>query len=567
MPEQPHEEHSSEQLASSPLVNTEDAPAPAQLPAQDPVSHQHRASLDNIVFGSMQDSSAAPSTPHEPAHRNNNIEQPLPRHPPGLGAPQYAPAFQPAHSQQPSDTQLQWSIAGPTTIQANGTHEHTHGSHQYPLDPSLHGTANGQYPSAPGPVVPSVAMRPDSRSTLKSHGDSDRGRDLYVPPQMNGSGPAHLPTAPPQAPPPELMELTHYLSNMFANPELADYLLVVRNKDSYIFQRPVHSLMVARSPVVLSAIQNLGPSSRRQGNLPVVELSVPDQYGPFISQDALHEGLKIIYGGPLQHVDSFIYRLEPYHLDAAHGPATADARHRMSNAISYAAVGAFLKLDMMRDRGLELVRILLRWDTFDLALAYSVSTNPALNLLPNRLPAGQELPMDMQNESSLALAREVMEFLAFNLPANFAFSASAPEFKQLPRLPDLSEKLSKLRLGGRSGHPMDTDRLTDYVTTILSSVLRNLPQYLVDRLFNHPAVVAKLGWERSAGLLVEVVRDRERARDVALHELQTLRKNGIDPGSVPELLRENLFWREEVLSSPSDQCGYTLTSTRLDVNF
>jgi hypothetical protein len=358
----------------------------------------------------------------------------------------------------------------------------------------------------------------------------------------------------------EPFELAGYLGALVGTPEFADFVLQVRANDSILLNVPVHGIVVARSPRILSAIRNLGPSAPHlKGSPPIVDIQTRDG---FVSLESLKAALALLYGAPMVTVDSLLYRLDPFHPELGQGAVFSDAPNRMSQAISYTAAGTLFQLSMMLERGIECIKALLRWDTVDLAISYALSSGPysPKDRLFSTKPSDQA-----EYQADQLLKYEIIDFIAFNFPVGFRLDTSAPELAQTPRLPILprqpshNPRLSQIRFGDI---PPQDESKPDYVTRTLSSLLLSLPLPLLDRLFNHRVVVERLGWHSLGGIMQDVHVERERRREDTLNKYNMMHHE-IQGTFFSKALLENLLWQEHVRPSPAHPSGYTWLESRI----
>jgi hypothetical protein len=318
-----------------------------------------------------------------------------------------------------------------------------------------------------------------------------------------------------------------------------------------------------------SAAKSAVSAGPRFNNPLSIDIRVPDDLVDFVTTPAIAEAVKILYGGPLLDVNAFMYRLAPvalYQPGWDKDPACAEARNRMSEAISYAATGSLLQIDMMRDRGFDLIRALVRWDTVDQALAYALATSSYV-YLEHRPTEGQP-PEEPQYGTSMLLARDIIDWIAFGLPPTFALDRTALELTNAPRLPEFPERSAKRMNNIRFGDVApETDVHSTYSNRVISSVLLSVPLHLVDRFFNHPAVIHRLGIGRHMRDMTDVIAEREERRKGVLEEINMRTfDNAIDMKSIPRRLQDNLFWQESFTRSNQHPSGFTLLATCVPSN-
>jgi hypothetical protein len=406
-----------------------------------------------------------------------------------------------------------------------------------------------------------------SQSPLKSQfsetkPSSDQDEDSYGATYQNGSV---LPPNEPKSQPfestkfREPYELAGYLATHFGDHEFADFILRVRTEDAVLLTLPVHGVVVARSPLIALAIRKaLTSAPQSKDTRPLVDILIHDKY---ITPEAVNETLKVLYGGPLLSDQPFLYGLGPFHPDGEATPAFHQARNRMSQVISYAAAGKFFGLPSMVERGVQLIKSLLRWDTFDMAISFALEST-----LNQRKPADRMFSGSTSTPEDYFVGRllnqDVIDFIAYHFPISFKLHTIAPEMKSTPRLPIVAERpshnprLSRIRFGDV---PASDELDPNYVIRALSTVLLTLPLPLLDRLLNHPAVVNQIGWKEVGRIMQDVVGERERRRQKALKGVEA----DPDVSRYSKSLVENLVWEERVEPSPKHTSGYTLLEARL----
>lgn len=519
------------------------------------VSHISRASLDGIVFGAIQDSPGIPSTPHE-LDPENNAPQPLAHHPPGFAPPPFAPPFYPGHSHHPSDSHAAFSH--PVAVAPhNGIHS------QIPYQGARPGPHAAQHaPIAANGMGGSHSQSPHNSQFNEAKPSSDQDEDAYGATYQNGSV---LPPAEPKSQSfeptkfREPYELAGYLATHFGDQDFADFILRLRSDDAVLLTLPAHGVVVARSPMIALAIRKaLTSIPQPKDARPLVDILIHDKY---VTPEAINEALKVLYGGPLLSDQPFLYGLGPFHPDGETTPAFHQARNRMSQVVSYAAAGRFFGLPSMVERGTQLIKSLLRWDTFDMAITFALESSINQKKSADRMPPGNSTAPEDYFVGRL-LNQDIVDFIAYHFPISFKLHTIAPEMKSTPRLPSVAERpshnprLSRIRFGDV---PAEDELDPNYVIRTLSTVLLTLPLPLLDRLLNHPAVVNQIGWKEVGRVMQEVVGERERRRQRALKGVEA----DSDVSRYSKSLLENLVWEERVEPSPKHTSGYTLLESRV----
>ncbi|KAF7443579.1 hypothetical protein A1F99_116530 [Pyrenophora tritici-repentis] len=380
---------------------------------------------------------------------------------------------------------------------------------------------------------------------------SEHGEDQHAVSYQNGSAPPaeHLEQSP--------FELASYLSTQFGNPEFADFILQIRSPESILVSMPVHGIVVVRSPVIADAIRRSpAPSHRSRDARRLVDVLALD---PFASRESLEEAVKVLYGAPLISAPTFLYGLTPYMYEADQVSPSNDAGRRMRQVLSYIAAARTLQMPSMQARGIEIARMLLRWDTVDQVLQYALQAN-----LGSRSRADSQ---DTEDPFVAMLLNYALEFIAFTFPVDFKLYSIAPEFKETPRLPPLVEprqsthnpRLSKIRFGDA---PPEDELQPSHATVVLSTILLSLPLPLIERLFNHRATANQIGWTGAVKILRDVVNEREnRRKKVSRGQLKPAQG-----GTMSAVLLNNVFLEEhveQVEPSPLHPSGHRLTTKRV----
>ncbi|OAL43573.1 hypothetical protein IQ07DRAFT_289370 [Pyrenochaeta sp. DS3sAY3a] len=513
-------------------------------------SHKTQLSAGAVVFRSAQGSPALPATPQD-------TEPDLRAHPQGPSdlppnfAPPQASHFYPGHIQGTSAPWVpsQYSLAPADPGYENGG---DYRLMQYPVGPPGYSTPYSN------PFAPQDASFP-ANGTGASHGHSPtKSPNDDTKPGSEGEERPAVPFQNEAARHTERMgespfELAAYLSTQFGNPEFADFVLQVRSPESMLVSIPVHGIVVARSPVIAEATHHStvpGHQSRETRRLIVLRTA-----DPFITRESVEEAVKVLYGGPLLTPQIFLYGLSPFAYEDSHTKPSSDACTRMRQVLSYIAAAKMLRLPSMEARGVEMARILMRWDTIHLPLHYSVK--------PGVLPQAKGPNSD--DLFTAALLDCSIEFLAYTFPVDFKLYTIAPELEELPRLPTLLEprnathnpRLSKIRFGEA---PPEDDLQPSYTNRVLSSILLSLPAPLLERIFNHRALANRIGWTGAVTILRDVVTERELRRQKAL-------RGQLKPshdGKIPPYLLANMRIEEQVEPSPLNPSGHRITSKYLE---
>ncbi|KAG9379319.1 hypothetical protein A1F94_009675 [Pyrenophora tritici-repentis] len=518
--------------------------------------HRHQLSAGAVVFQSANVSPTIPITPQEP-ELDTNGQHSLARPPPGFGPPQLAPFFA-GPVQHVSEAGAPWqlpphTVAPPDTAYENGVE---YRPSQFGAPNAYPNPYNGHFSPEEAAFAANGAITSHSQSPSKAHfgevmPSSEHGEDQHAVSYQNGSAPPaeHLEQSP--------FELASYLSTQFGNPEFADFILQIRSPESILVSMPVHGIVVVRSPVIADAIRRSpAPSHRSRDARRLVDVLALD---PFASRESLEEAVKVLYGAPLISAPTFLYGLTPYMYEADQVSPSNDAGRRMRQVLSYIAAARTLQMPSMQARGIEIARMLLRWDTVDQVLQYALQAN-----LGSRSRADSQ---DTEDPFVAMLLNYALEFIAFTFPVDFKLYSIAPEFKETPRLPPLVEprqsthnpRLSKIRFGDA---PPEDELQPSHATVVLSTILLSLPLPLIERLFNHRATANQIGWTGAVKILRDVVNEREnRRKKVSRGQLKPAQG-----GTMSAVLLNNVFLEEhveQVEPSPLHPSGHRLTTKRV----
>lgn len=484
--------------------------------------------------------------------------QSLPRPPPGFAPPQYTPFF-PGHSHHPSEVgapwlQLPYVAAPPEALCENGgeyqTPSFAAGPTTYPAPYDGHFPARDASFAINGTVTsndhsPSKVLFGEIKSV------SDHGDEQHVLPYQNGTAPPgeNLDESP--------FELASYLSTQFGNPEFADFILQIRSPESALVSVPVHGIVVVRSPVIAEAIRHSpAPSHRSRDSRRLIDVLATD---PFTTHESLEEAIKVLYGAPLLLAQNFLYGLAPYVHDNEQASSSSDARQRMQQLLSYMAAARTLQVPIMQARGVEIARLLLRWDTVDQVLRYCLHAS-------SRARSRSDGP-ESEDPFVAASLNYAIDFMAYTFPVDFKLATIAPEFQDIPRLPAFIEsrslshnpRLSKIRFGDA---PLDDNIQPSHATRVLSTVVLSLPLHLVDRLFNHRATASHIGWTSVVGSMRDVINERESRRQKALQA----QPKSAQYGPITTVLLNNMYieeFVEQLETSPLYPSGHRLAAKRV----
>ena len=510
------------------------------------MSHRHQLSAGALEFRSANESPALPATPRDMELDLSGQQQPLPRPPPGFAPPLATPYFT-GHSHHVSDAGPPWLHPPYPLVPPDPTYE-TGGGYQSSSTPIGPTTSQSSYNGHFSGPTTSHSQSPSKSNLGKTRLGSDHAEEKHGHPYQNGTAPLaeRLEGSP--------FELAAYLSTQFGNPEFADFILQIRSPESILVSVPVHGIVVVRSPMIAEAIRRCpAPVHRSRDVRRLVDIHALD---PFVTRESLEEAVKVLYGAPLLSPQTFLYRLGPYLYESDQAPSSSDAQRRMQQALSYVAAARSLHMPGMQASGVEIVRLLLRWDTIDQALHYglqaSITSRPRIE--------GPET----EDPFTTALLNYAIDFMAYTFPVDFKLYTIAPELQDAPRLPTVIEtrtpahnpRLSKIRFGDA---PPEDDLQPSHATMVLSTVLLSLPLPLIERMLNHRAMANQIGWTGVVKLMRDVINERENRRQKARRgQLRSAHH-----GAIPSSLLNNMYMEEHMEPSPLYPSGYRLTTKLL----
>ena len=121
-----------------------------------------------------------------------------------------------------------------------------------------------------------------------------------------------------------------------------------------------HAIVLSRSPTLANMFETNRASSGGTPTEIQVRLS-----GKYLRSKILMDALKYLYGGPLLQLD----HQRPGSAGGEHIPSNID---RMNSALQHIAIGAWLKVQAIALRGVDVTTGLLHWETISTALAFAL---------------------------------------------------------------------------------------------------------------------------------------------------------------------------------------------------
>ena len=351
-----------------------------------------------------------------------------------------------------------------------------------------------------------------------------------------------------------LQALRHYLLDRFGSYDFADYILDLATNKSL----PAHSMLLARSLGFRALMSRAG----KDETSPYWHLKLStDEY--YKDPDAFVDAVRYLYGGDLLDPSHFLHTLP---LPETSGrQAGNELNARMTYVLSYVASGLTLDLAEIHVHGVRIADRLLRWESIEPVLDFSLNSHFQKAL------AAQHL---------LHLA---VGFIIMNFPVHFSLDTTTAQL--LPRLPTEQEppttdsptstqsekaqrrkshhRLKSIRFGDAAPSADHHDLSSSPITSLLSGILLSLPFELLTTVFQNPALVDRLGRALVAQHMHAVVREREKRRHEALEAVRrgrgrSRRHPSLEHGAAPadsEHHDEALRWREAVETSEDDAVG------------
>lgn len=403
----------------------------------------------------------------------------------------------------------------------------------------------------------------------------DPSRKRFLPPMQNGMAArkAHMPVFQPAHPPSASdFGLRDYMRSQFGSREYADQVLKLYQAEGrgLILFLPVHGLILGRNRRFADIMASAHPNHYENG-MRLLNVLVEDRFldGPIFA-----EALKYLYSEDLLNARNFVQGLPPFTGNASEADGYGSPTQRMSHALAYAAAGFWLEIRSIVSRGLEIATELLRWDTVETALAFAV--DGGLDASWRVEDASEDSSSDDASSKfdtdfaptygsySTHFLQTINGFLVHNFPADFELDTSVSQLYDMLRLPLMDEprptsrnpRLTQIRFGEV---PVDTAGPSQFVISLLSSILLSLPFPVLKALLEDFVLCSRLGKNKVAQMMQSAVEEREiRRRKVLRHAGVHLEK---DDG-----LKQNVFWYERVEPSSQHASGFRLVRARQDID-
>lgn len=350
-----------------------------------------------------------------------------------------------------------------------------------------------------------------------------------------------------------------YLFDSQAYADVTVNVLPANTQDSIISLR-LHAAILSRSPKLRQLLDD-APSSA--GSHKIISL---DRSVYYKSPIACIDILRSLYGYGVPDRENF-WRMCATN-NATYGMRAASA-HNMDHATSCIAVAQYMRAESMGSAWLEMARQIINVDnleqvinfasfhgldkswvnafTHDIAAILVKSSPFSKSSLPSGLPHGT------------ILLHTAVDFIAYQLPADFSLDVQAPEFAAIdrfhgisppstpslhaPRLSVSNPRLKHLRLGQFSN--ADGAGASTHENSTFSSLLLSLPTSVLKTLLKNLRLVHRLGPKQVSDLVKALVQERETRR---LRAVQYLGEHQ----SVREALSEQQLYDIGIVETVSD---------------
>ncbi|CAK3922566.1 Hypothetical predicted protein [Lecanosticta acicola] len=560
------------------------------------LSHAHPShpSAGSIVFGGHDSSTSSPAPPMSAgsAYPPPPVQQPHQLPYSRVSEPPSQHVYQPAYPHALPSGRFDYANVPPPPAQP---YYHPHGQMppRFPAAPHRDNYTNGHTPNGYG-----LGSRQGSRhssaahDTVRSDGElqSPIGIDyssenLHAtfrdgrPPRQNQSRHQHNPSMPFQGTPPnpdyaqDMENLEALRANLlwhFRNPDLSDcHLQISEESGSGRQYMDAHKLVLARSPTLLNLVNTSEPPASATPRTQVYVV-LKGQYlrvAPFVAAVAF------LYGGPLPSVSR-----------ATFATASSSPDERMQIAVQYIAMGMYLRIMPIADRGMGAALEMLTWETIPAAMAFGLdgglgSTWPIEDAAEERTSTCSSEDSFSKPEAggsptydpySSTLLHRTADYIVHNFPPEFYLDPAAPQLEQFPRLPAApvghqskpsrsDPRLSKIRFGEA---PASHEQRPDSVITHISSILLSLPFPLLKFVLEHPALSARLGPDTVGSIMRQVINEREIRRQKAQKARNVM--EGLEVGDSCQ--SQNLSWEEFVEQSNQTRAGCRLARRRRGID-
>ncbi|KAH8808529.1 hypothetical protein F5884DRAFT_900758 [Xylogone sp. PMI_703] len=317
--------------------------------------------------------------------------------------------------------------------------------------------------------------------------------------------------------------LVNYIQSQFADPTFADYTLELRYSDDRAppVRIPGHNLMLARSPKIKAIMTTQARESNSEGH--IVRQVLIESDDRFLRSDAFWMAVQRLYGLPLLDIGA-MPNSNATTLTPSGSPMPGTPADRFDLALGYTAAGKLLEIPPVIHRGIEIASNLMNWLTLEKALDFALDggldpqwTIPQTNQNPDAVcPSTYGPAVNM-------LIHSALNFTIRAFPPTFELDVTAGESVGYRRLPvsaldrpaTSDPRLSFIRFGDHSAEEGTRPTPSNSIVTTLSSVLINLPFYLLKYVLESARFGGVDGWATTTlrkKVMHAVVEERERRR-------------------------------------------------------
>jgi hypothetical protein len=373
-----------------------------------------------------------------------------------------------------------------------------------------------------------VSRNPSQRSSNKDFGyPSFHGRDTAKMPSQNGAIQLHV----------DPYALQDHIRNSFRHPEHADYTLTFGGVFANGGSVYIHSLIASQSPYLSRLIMK---DRSQMHPTHTVEISLDNK---FLHPNAMSLATGYLYGHSLPQI-----------LDTSN-PAVPSLEN-IHSALQYAAAGQLLEIPGVVTYGYHHAAGNLTLETIETVLNFLQAAGGSVSDQVQTSP----LAVIMQRQ----IVEPMLDCIIQNLPADFYLDTSLSELTDAPRLPFIHH--NRLRGSTANAAALAAIRFGELPhdrnvanSNLLSRILLSMDTALLQDLFKHAGLGARLGWEKTTALMRELVAEREERRHKVRRQAKSSRmKQEWTPQQV-----EITLWEEEVVPDRSQPGGFVIRKKRV----
>lgn len=357
----------------------------------------------------------------------------------------------------------------------------------------------------------------------------------------------------------------------------ADYQMVLESATNKFLPItfPIHAVVVSRSPRLNALLK--APSVTATRTIRVIAES------SFLQPTAVETCLRHLYGLPIltQHQLACLPLLSFGSNEHGSQPSTSTLS-QMDLALCYMVTGNFLSMPEITNRGFELAKNLIHWDTLERVMKFGLDPHSfAIDVLGDRFATPNSFSQDTSyrddgtesstlrsDTSSMEIAGKLVmaafEFIADNMPSNFQLDTEAHVAQMPDRIPCNPEDLrgtvlSNPHLAAVKFGDFESlnDRRPSYESTVISTIFLALPFGYLSELFD--GMKSKSAFNHK--LAEEIVTERERRR---IRILRARKINGDSESKNDEVKSAEtspLGWEESIRAVNNKDVDVTFTRT------